>query len=110
MSLKSKYSTVNVYRFSDGGWDSVSGYTLSHTIKGIIQTPAPKNSFNNGKDTSSIVGVLFTGVGSDLQEKDKVSYPDGQSFIVAGVGSQTKGVTGIKSHHAEYGLEFDNVS
>lgn len=107
MSLKGYYKPISVYRFSEGDFGSPSGYAFSHMVKGIIQAPSNSNTFLNGKDTSNIAGVLFADVGVDIREKDKVS--DGsKSYLVSGAGSQSNGVTGIKAHHVEYSLVFDN--
>ena len=108
MSLKGYYTDIVVYRFTEGDFGVPSGYNASHVIKGIIQAPSNSNTFNNGKDTSSIDGVLFADVGVDLQEKDKVALTNGKRYIVSGAGSQVQGVTGIKAHHVEYKLRFDN--
>lgn len=99
-----------MYRFTSGDFSTPSGYALSHKIRGIIQAPSNSNAYLNGKDTSNIAGVLFADVGVDIQEKDKIALTNGNKYIVSGLGSQVQGVTGIKSHHVEYNLVFDNDS
>lgn len=112
MSLRSYYQTLELYRHSAGDWENASGYALEQTFKGIVQAPSNSNTFTNSKDTSDIDGVLFTDVAMNgvITEKDKIKQPDGKTYIVSGAGSQPKGVTGIRNHHIEFALVFDNDS
>lgn len=110
MSLKSYYETLILLRYSQGSYDgsTPSGFNPVRSFQGIIQAPTNSNVYINGKDTSNVAGILFTDVSDFIQEKDKVRASNGKTYIIAGAGSQPKGVTGIKAHHAEYVLEFDN--
>lgn len=112
MSLKARYKKLEILRFTKGGFSSPDGWATVSTFKGLIQAPSNRNAFTNGKDTSTIDGLLFTDVkmNSLILEGDKIKQPNGKTYIVSGAGSQPDGVTGIKSHHIEFKLVFDNDS
>lgn len=106
--IEKYYKSINLYRFNKGGFGVPSGYQLVKSFKGLIQTPSNGNTFNNGKDTSSVSGVLFCSNKETFESKDIVEY-NGQKYIVSGQNTQTDGVTGItpkKGQHAEYRLEW----
>lgn len=108
MGIEKYYKTINIQRYQKGGFDTPSGYQLVGTFKGLIQAPSNSNTFNNGKDTSNVSGVLFCSPSVAFQEKDIVEY-NGQKYIISGQNTQTDGVTGIqpkKGQHAEYRLEW----
>lgn len=108
MSIERYYKTINIERFNKGGFGVPSGYQIIGSFKGLIQAPANSNTFNNGKETSSVSGVLFCSPSVKFEEKDIVEY-NGQKFIISGQNTQTDGVTGImpkRGQHAEYRLEW----
>lgn len=102
------YKDVQVYKFVDGDFDTPASYVLDKTIKGLVQSPSNSKTFNNGKDTSSIVGVLFCDTKEVFEEKDIIEWY-GVRYKIAGAGSQPVGVCGItpvRSQHAEYNLVY----
>lgn len=106
------YKKINLYRFQKGGFDVPSGYQFVKSFMGLIQVPSNSNTFTNGKDTSSVSGVLFCSNKEKFESKDLVEY-NGQKYIISGQNTQTDGVTGIepkKGQHAEYRLEWTNES
>lgn len=111
MSLRSYYKTLTLLRkseASDDDWSTPIG-TLQEVKKfqGLIQTPRSTKTFRNAKDTSNINGILFTSVanGKVIQNGDIVQNTGGDRYVISGSGSQPDGVTGIRSHHVEFGLE-----
>lgn len=106
--IEKYYKTLNILRYQKGGFGVPSGYEIAGTFKGLIQVPSNSNMFNNGKDTSSVTGVLFCSNKVKFEPKDIIEY-NGQKYIIAGQNTQNDGVTGITpkaSQHAEYRLEW----
>lgn len=102
------YKDVYVYKFSSGDFTTPADYILDRKIKGLVQSPSNSKTFNNGKDTSSIVGVLFCDIKEVFEEKDIIEWY-GVRYKIAGAGSQPMGVSGItpvRSQHAEYNLVY----
>ena len=102
------YKTISLYRYKKGGFDTKSGYELEGTFQGLIQSPSNSKTFNNGKDTSNVSGILFCSNHIKFEEKDIVEY-NGQKFIISGQNTQTDGVTGIipkQGQHSEYSLQW----
>lgn len=108
MGIEKYYQTINIYRYSKGGFGVPSGYEVVGNFKGLIQVPSNSNTFNNGKDTSNVSGVLFCSNKVKFEDKDIVEY-NGQKYIISGQNTQTDGVSGIKpkrGQHAEYTLQW----
>ena len=106
--IEKYYKSINLYRYEKGGFNIPSGYKLIKSFEGLIQTPSNSNTFSNGKDTSSVSGVLFCSNKEKFESKDLVEYK-GQKYIISGQNTQTDGVTGIqpkRGQHAEYRLEW----
>lgn len=106
--IKKYYNDIDVYTFQEGYFSTAPGYVFNRTIKGLIQNPSNVKTFNNGKDTSSISGVLFCDIKEVFDEKDIIEF-NGIRFKIAGAGSQPIGVSGITPHkgqHAEYNLVY----
>lgn len=104
--IEKYYKTINIQRFNQGGFGTPSGYETVGTFKGLIQTPSNSNTFNNGKDTSNVAGVLFCPISVKFESKDIIEYK-GQKYIISGQNTQPDGVTGIipkLGQHAEYNL------
>lgn len=104
--IEKYYKTLNLMRYVEGGFGTPSGYQTVGTFKGLIQAPSNSNTFNNGKDTSNVAGVLFCPISVKFQSKDIVEY-QGQKYIISGQNTQSNGVTGItpkRGQHAEYNL------
>lgn len=104
--IEKYYKTLNLMRYVEGGFGTPSGYKIVGTFKGLIQAPSNSNTFNNGKDTSNVAGVLFCSNKVKFESKDIVEY-QGQKYIISGQGTQPNGVTGITpkaGQHAEYNL------
>ncbi len=102
------YKDIHVYKYTKGTFETPAEYTLDRTIKGLVQSPSNVKTFNNGKDTTSISGVLFTSIDEKFDEKDLIES-NGVRYKIAGAGSQPVGVTGItpvRSQHAEYNLVY----
>ncbi len=102
------YKDINVYTFQEGYFSTPAEYVFNRTIKGLIQNPSNVKTFNNGKDTSSISGVLFCDIKETFGEKDIIEF-NGIRFKIAGAGSQPLGVSGITpqaGQHAEYNLVY----
>lgn len=102
------YKDVQVYKFQEGSFSTPAEYVLDRTIKGLVQSPNNSKTFNNGKDTSSIVGILFTDIKEKFEEKELIEW-FGVRYKIAGAGSQPIGVTGItpvNGQHAEYNLVY----
>jgi hypothetical protein len=102
------YHDINILRFNKGGFGEPSGYEIAGTFKGLVQTPSNSNTFNNGKDTSSVAGVLFCPITVKFESKDIIE-DNGQKYIISGQNTQNNGVTGITpkaGQHAEYRLEW----
>lgn len=113
MSLKGKYRKLYIVTVNESidPFTGTGGGEVKTSFMGLIQAPSNANTFINGKDSTSISGILFTSIKTQLKEKDLIEDPkDGTRYIVA-VGGQGNGVTGIKpkrGQHAEYSLVFDN--
>ena len=106
MGIEKYYNTINIQRFNKGGFGVPSGYEVVGNFKGLIQAPSNSNTFNNGKDTSSVSGVLFYSNKVKFEEKEIVEY-NGAKYIISGQNTQTDGVAGIRpkrGQHAEYSL------
>lgn len=106
--IEKYYNTIFLYRYEKGGFDVPSGYKKVGSFKGLIQAPSNSNTFNNGKDTSSVSGVLFCPTDVNFQSKDIVEY-NGQKYIISGQNTQSNGVTGItpkRGKHSEYTLQW----
>lgn len=108
MSLEKYYHKINILRFDKGGFGVPSGYKIIDDFQGLIQVPSNSNTFNNGKDTSSVAGVLFCPVNVKFESKDIIE-DNGLKYIVSGQNTQASGVAGItpkRGQHAEYRLEW----
>lgn len=106
--IEKYYKTLNILRYQKGGFGVPSGYQVAGTFKGLIQVPSNSNTFNNGKDTSSVAGVLFCPVNVKFESKDIIE-DNGLKYIISGQNTQVSGVTGItpkRGQHAEYRLEW----
>lgn len=106
MGIERYYTKINLYRFNKGGFGVPSGYEFIRTFDGLIQVPSNSNTFNNGKDTSSVNGVLFCSNKEKFEDKDIVER-NGQKYIISGQNTQSDGVAGIqpkRGQHAEYSL------
>lgn len=102
------YHKINILRYDKGGFGIPSGYKVVGSFKGLVQAPSNANTFNNGKDTSSVAGVLFCPVTVKFESKDIIE-DNGIKYIISGQNTQPNGVTGIKpqrGQHAEYRLEW----
>lgn len=104
------YHTINILRYSenDDDFSTQAGYEVVGTFQGLVQAPSNSNTFNNGKDTSNVVGVLFCPISVKFESKDIIE-DNGIKYIISGQGTQPNGVTGITPHkgqHAEYRLEW----
>lgn len=102
------YHKINILRYDKGGFGIPSGYKVVGSFKGLVQAPSNSNTFNNGKDTSSVAGVLFCPVTVKFESKDIIE-DNGIKYIISGQNTQPNGVTGIKpqrGQHAEYRLEW----
>lgn len=108
MSLERYYHKINILRFDKGGFGVPSGYKIADDFQGLVQVPSNSNTFNNGKDTSSVAGVLFCPVNVKFESKDIIE-DNGQKYIISGNNTQSSGVAGItpkRGQHAEYRLEW----
>lgn len=106
--IEKHYKTINILRFEKGGFGVPSGYKPAGTFKGLIQTPSNSNTYNNGKDTSSVAGVLFCSNKVRFESKDIIE-DNGNKYIISGQNTQPDGVTGInpkRGQHAEYNLQW----
>ena len=106
--MRKYYSDINILRLQTGDFSSPSSYGIVKIIKGLIQTPSNSKTFNNGKETSFVVGTLFCDIKETFEPKDIVEQ-HGIRYKIAGSATQPKGVTGIKpkrGQHAEYQLEY----
>lgn len=108
MSLDKYYHKIYILRFNKGGFGVPSGYQVVGDFQGLVQVPSNSNTFNNGKDTSSVAGVLFCPVTVKFESKDIIE-DNGQKYIISGQNTQNNGVAGItpkRGQHAEYRLEW----
>lgn len=108
MSLEKYYHKIYILRFDKGGFGVPSGYKVIGDFQGLVQVPSNSNTFNNGKDTSSVAGVLFCPVNVKFESKDIIE-DNGLKYIVSGQNTQASGVAGITpkmGQHAEYRLEW----
>lgn len=106
--IEKYYKTLNILRYQKGGFGVPSGYQVAGTFKGLIQVPSNSNTFNNGKDTSSVAGVLFCPITVKFESKDIIE-DNGLKYIISGQNTQNNGVAGITpkmGQHAEYRLEW----
>lgn len=110
--IEKYYKTLNILEFKQGSFQIPSKYEIKGTFKGLIQVPSNSNTFNNGKDTSSVAGVLFCPVNVKFESKDIIE-DNGLKYIVSGQNTQVSGVAGITpkaGQHAEYRLEWAQES
>lgn len=108
MGIEKYYQKINIQRYQQGGFGVPSGYQVVGSFDGLIQVPSNANTFNNGKDTSSVSGVLFCPASVKFESKDIIEFK-GQKYIISGQNTQTDGVSGIqpkRGQHAEYRLEW----
>lgn len=108
MSLQSRYKWINIVRFVKGEFSAPSRYDVVGKFKGLIQVPSNSNTFNNGKDTSNVVGVLFCSNKQTFESKDLIES-NGKRYKIAGSNTQIDGVCGLEpiaGQHAEYQLEY----
>jgi len=108
MSLEKYYHKIYILRFDKGGFGVPSGYKVIGDFQGLVQVPSNSNTFNNGKDTSSVAGVLFCPVNVKFESKDIIE-DNGLKYIISGQNTQVSGVAGItpkRGQHAEYRLEW----
>ncbi len=110
MGIEKYYHTINILRYSesDDDFSSPASYQVVGSFKGLVQVPSNSNIYNNGKDTSSVSGVLFCPVSVAFGSKDIIE-DNGRRYIIAGQNTQPTGVSGIKPKrglHAEYRLEW----
>lgn len=108
MSLEKYYHKIYILRFDKGGFGVPSGYKVVGDFQGLVQVPSNSNTFNNGKDTSSVAGVLFCPINVKFESKDIIE-DNGQKYIISGQNTQNSGVAGItpkRGQHAEYRLEW----
>lgn len=106
--IKNYYHKIGLYRFQKGEFDTKSGYHKIGEFMGLVQVPSNSNTFNNGKDTSSVSGVLFCSINEKFESKDMIE-DNGQKYIISGQNTQLSGVSGITpraGQHAEYRLEW----
>lgn len=106
--IEKYYKTLNILRYQQGGFGTPSGFQNVGTFKGLVQVPSNSNTFNNGKDTSSVAGVLFCPITVKFESKDIIE-DNGQKYIISGQNTQNSGVAGItpkRGQHAEYRLEW----
>lgn len=106
--IEKYYHKINIQRFNQGGFGVPSGYEVVGSFMGLVQVPSNNNTFNNGKDTSSVSGVLFCPITVKFEPKDIIE-DNGQKYIISGQNTQSNGVTGITpkaGQHAEYRLEW----
>lgn len=106
--IKKYYHKIYIQRYNKGGFGVPSGYETIGSFMGLIQVPSNSNTFNNGKDTSSVAGVLFCPVNVKFESKDIIE-DNGQKYIISGQNTQNNGVAGITpkmGQHAEYRLEW----
>lgn len=102
------YHKINILRYDKGGFGIPSGYKVVGSFNGLVQAPSNSNTFNNGKDTSSVAGVLFCPITVKFESKDIIE-DNGIKYIISGQNTQPNGVTEIKpqrGQHAEYRLEW----
>ena len=108
MSLSRFYKTLSIYEYTEGYFDTPAGFTLKGTFQGLIQAPSNSKIFNNGKDTSTISGVLFCDINQTFGEKD-IIVNGSTAYRISGMAGQDDGVAGIsprRGQHAEYNLEY----
>ncbi len=106
--IEKYYKTINIQRYQKGGFGVPSGYKTVGSFKGLIQAPSNSNTFNNGKDTSSVSGVLFCSIKVKFESKDVIEYK-GNKYIISGQNTQFDGVAGVipkRGQHAEYNLQW----
>lgn len=112
MSLKAKYQTLKKITIVKGDeWTGGADTETSVSFKGLIQAPSNSNTFFNGKDTTSVNGILFTDIKTVIAEKDIIEDTNGTRYLVSASGSQPIGITGItpkRGQHAEYSLVYAN--
>ena len=104
--IEKHYKTINIQEYVEGDFDNPGGYQTVGSFKGLIQAPSNYNTFNNGKDISTVAGVLFCPITVHFKNKTIIEYK-GQKYIISGQNTQVDGVTGIEpkqGQHAEYTL------
>lgn len=109
MSLRSKYTQKTIEEWNTGDFGTPAGFTFKGTFMGLIQSPSNSSVFNNQKDTSGIVGVLFCDKTQAFGAKDIIKDGDTYYKISGMAGQKDKGVSGLKprrGQHAEYSLVY----
>lgn len=106
MSLQSKYKTLKVYEKVVGEFKNPSALVLKRKFYGLIQNASPSNTFNNGKETSSVSAVLFCSDKEVFKASDIIENVNGIKYKVSNSDLQYNGVTGIVGHHSEYNLTY----
>jgi len=117
LSLSSHYRKFELHRYSEGAdFATPAGFDYVCSFKGLVQVPSNSNTFRNGKDTSTVGGILYCplAMNSKIKEGDKVKDTlSGQFYIVSGAGSQPLGVAGLSpaaGQHCEFNVDFDDGS
>ena len=110
MGIEKYYHTINILRYSenDDDFSSQAGYETVGSFQVLVQAPSNSNTFNNGKDTSNVAGVLFCSASVVFDSKDIIE-DNGNKYIISGQGTQANGVSGItpkRGQHAEYTLQW----
>ena len=106
--IEKYYHKIYIQRYNKGGFGVPSGYKVVGDFQGLVQVPSNSNTFNNGKDTSSVAGVLFCPITVKFESKDIIE-DNGQKYIISGQNTQNNGVAGITpkmGQHAESRLEW----
>lgn len=112
MSLKAKYKTLNIYRYSEGYFSKPAGYEIDSSFKGLIQPSRGNKVFNNGKETIAADAILFCDIKQTFEAKDIIGYGNAR-YKIAGASTQPDGIAGItpkRGQHAEYNLIFTQES
>ena len=108
MAIEQYYRDLEVYKYTAGSFQTAASYNFSSTFKGLIQAANGSKTFYNGKDTSSINGILFCPKEVTFSEKDIIK--DGNTkYKIAGMAGQRNGVAGINpqmGQHCEYNLTY----
>lgn len=109
MSLKNRYRQIDIYRLpASSDYTTDSQYSKVGSFKGLIQTPAPSNTFNQGKETATIAAVLFCDIKEQFTTED-VIFENGNGYKIANSNLQKNGVCGLTpkaGQHAEYNLTY----
>jgi len=109
MSLKNRYRQIDIYRLTESDdYTTDSQYSKVSSFKGLVQTPAPSNTFNQGKETATIAAVLFCDK-SQVFTSDDVIVRNGIGYKVSNSDLQKDGVCGLTpkaGQHSEYNLTY----